>query len=156
MLNSGNLFKISKIPKFLVKLSALSALVVNKRFYYFYANFPPMRRPRMRFHISSQIIVWALVTIAVILAGGFLIISYIYQLQDETTPLIEQNVRSARTAKELTLSLYDIRAASLTYLFDRSPDRIAALDSKQSDFILLLEEAKHSATTEEEKNLLQQ
>ena len=110
----------------------------------------------MRFHISYQIIVWALVTIAVILAGGFLIISYIYQLQDETTALIEQNVRSARTAKELTLSLYDIRAASLTYLFDRSPERIAALDSKQSDFILLLDEAKHSATTEEEKNLLQQ
>jgi signal transduction histidine kinase len=115
-----------------------------------------MRRPRMRFHISYQIIVWALVTIAIILAGGFLIISYIYQLQDETTALIEQNVRSARTAKELTLSLYDIRAASLTYLFDRSPERIAALDSKQADFILLLDEAKHSATTEEEKNLLQQ
>jgi signal transduction histidine kinase len=110
----------------------------------------------MRFHISYQIIVWALVTIAIILAGGFLIISYIYKLQDETTALIEQNVRSARTAKELTLSLYDIRAASLTYLFDRSPERIAALDSKQSDFILLLDEAKHSANTEEEKNLLQQ
>jgi signal transduction histidine kinase len=110
----------------------------------------------MRFHISYQIIVWALVTIAIILAGGFLIISLIYQLQDETTALIDQNVRSARTAKELTLSLYDIRAASLTYLFDRSPERIAALDSKQSDFILLLDEAKHSATTEEEKNLLQQ
>jgi signal transduction histidine kinase len=110
----------------------------------------------MRFHISYQIIVWALVTIAIILAGGFLIISFIYRLQDETTALIEQNVRSARTAKELTLSLYDIRAASLTYLFDRSPERIAALDSKQSDFILLLDEAKHSANTEEEKNLLQQ
>ncbi len=115
-----------------------------------------MRRPRMKFHISYQMIVWSLVTMAVILGGGFLIISYIYQLQDETNALIRQNVRSAGTARELTLSLYDIRAASLTYLFDRSPERIAALDSKQSDFILLLEEAKHSATTEEEKNLLQQ
>jgi signal transduction histidine kinase len=110
----------------------------------------------MRFHFSYQMIVWSLVTMAVILGGGFLIISYIYQLQDETTALIRQNVRSAGTARELTLSLYDIRAASLTYLFDRSPERIAALDSKQADFILLLEEAKHSATTEEEKNLLQQ
>lgn len=110
----------------------------------------------MRFHISYQMIVWALVTIAIILAGGFLIISYIYKLQDETTALIDQNVRSARTAKELTLSLYDIRAASLTYLFDRSPERIAALDTKQAEFILLLDDAKHSATTEEEKTLLQQ
>ena len=47
-----------------------------------------MRRPRMSFHISYQMIVWSLVTIAIILAGGFLIISYIYQLQDETTALI--------------------------------------------------------------------
>jgi signal transduction histidine kinase len=115
-----------------------------------------MRRPRMKFHISYQIIVWALVTIAIILAGGFLIISYIYKLQDETTALIKENVRSARTAKELTLSLYDLRAASLTYLFDRSTERIAALDTKQTDFILLLEDAKASATTEEEKILLQQ
>jgi len=87
-------------------------------------------------------IVWALVTIAVILAGGFLIISYIYRIQDETTVLMEQNVRSARTAKELTLSLYDIRAASLTYLFDRSPERIAILQEKQSEFITLLQKAK--------------
>ena len=94
-----------------------------------------MRRPRMKFHISYQMIVWALVTIAIILAGGFLIISYIYKLQDETNSAVEQNVRSARTAKELLLSLYDIRAASLTYLFDRSPERIAILQEKQSEFI---------------------
>jgi signal transduction histidine kinase len=110
----------------------------------------------MRFHVSYQMIVWGLVTIAIILAGGFLIISYIYRLQDQTTALIDQNVRSARTAKELTLSLYDIRAASLTYLFDRSPERIAALDTKQAEFLLLLDDAKHSANSEEEKNLLQQ
>jgi signal transduction histidine kinase len=110
----------------------------------------------MRFHISYQMIVWALVTIAIILAGGFLIISYIYRLQDQTTALIDQNVRSARTAKELTLSLYDLRAASLTYLFDRSPERIAALDTKQTDFLLLLEDAKASANSAEETQLLQQ
>ncbi|HOX77265.1 MAG TPA: ATP-binding protein [Bacteroidales bacterium] len=115
-----------------------------------------MRRPRMRFHFSYQMIVWSLVTIAIILAGGFLIISYIYRIQDETTALMDQNVRSAKTAKELTLSLYDIRAASLTYLFDRSPERIAILQQKQTDFILLLQKAKESANTEEEKTLIQQ
>lgn len=115
-----------------------------------------MRRLRMKFHISYQMIVWSLVTIAIIMAGGFLIISYIYKLQDETTVLMEQNVRSAKTAKELTLSLYDIRAASLTYLFDRSPERIAILQQKQSDFITLLQKAKESANTEEENMLIQQ
>jgi signal transduction histidine kinase len=125
-------------------------------FCYFYPNFPRMRRPKMKFHISYQMIVWSLVTMAVILAGGFLIISYIYKLQDETTVLIDQNIRSARTAKELTLSLYDIRAASLTYLFDRSPERIAILQKKQDDFVDLLAKAKESANTEEENTLIQQ
>jgi signal transduction histidine kinase len=115
-----------------------------------------MRIPRMKFHVSYQTIIWSLVTMAIILAGGFLIISYIYKIQDETTVLIEQNVRSAKTAKELTLSLYDIRAASLTYLFDRSPERIAILQQKQNDFINLLQKAKEGASTEEENMLLQQ
>ena len=115
-----------------------------------------MRRPRMKFHISYQIIVWALVTIAITLAGGFLIISYIYRIQDETYLLMEQNVQSAKMAKELNLSLFEIRAASLTYLFDRSSERIAALQEKQNEFIVLLEKAKASANNEEEDNLLQQ
>ena len=115
-----------------------------------------MRRLRMNFHISYQIIVWALVTIAVILAGGFLIISYIYKIQDETYLLMEQNVESAKMAKELNLSLFEIRAASLTYLFDRSDERIAALQEKQNEFMVLLEKAKASANTEEENNLIQQ
>lgn len=115
-----------------------------------------MRRPRMRFHISYQMIVWALVTIAIILAGGFLIISYIYKIQDETNLLMEQNVQSAKNAKELNLSLFEIRAASLTYLFDRSSERIAALQEKQNEFIELLNKAKSSSNNEEENNLLQQ
>lgn len=115
-----------------------------------------MRRPRMKFHISYQMVVWALVTIAIILAGGFLIISYIYKLQDETTALINENIRSAGTAEELRLSLFDIRAASLTYLVDRSPERIAALQEKQNEFIVLLESAREIANTTEENNLIQQ
>jgi len=110
----------------------------------------------MKFHISYQMIVWSLVTSAIILAGGFLIISYIYRIQDETAVLMEQNVQSAKTAKELTLSLYDIRAASLTYLFDRSPERIAILQQKQNEFITLLQKAKESANTEDENLLIQQ
>lgn len=110
----------------------------------------------MKFHISYQMIVWSLVAIAIILAGGFLIISYIYRIQDETNLLIDQNVTSAKTAKDLNLSLYEIRAASLTYLFDRSPERIAALQEKQNEFIVLLDKAKGSTNNAEETNLVQQ
>jgi signal transduction histidine kinase len=115
-----------------------------------------MRRPRMKFHISYQMIVWSLVTMAIILAGGFLIISFIYRIQDETNALMEENIRSAKMAKELNLSLFEIRAASLTYLFDRSDERIAALQEKQNEFIVLLEKARLSANTEEEKIMIQQ
>jgi signal transduction histidine kinase len=110
----------------------------------------------MKFHISYQMIVWSLVTMAIILAGGFLIISFIYRIQDETNALMEGNIRSARMAKELNLSLFEIRAASLTYLFDRSDERIAALQEKQNEFIVLLEKARLSANTEEEKIMIQQ
>jgi signal transduction histidine kinase len=101
-------------------------------------------------------IVWSLVTMAIILAGGFLIISYIYRIQDETGALMEQNVRSAKMAKELNLSLYEIRASSLTYLFDRSDERIAELQEKQNEFIALLNKAKETANTEEENTMIQQ
>jgi signal transduction histidine kinase len=115
-----------------------------------------MRRRKKSFHISFQLIVWALVVIAIILAGGFSTITYIYQVQDETNQLMEQNVQSAKMAKELNLSLFEIRAASLTYLHDRSQERIDALQEKQNEFIALLDQARITAITEEEKNLLQQ
>ncbi|MBS4057016.1 MAG: MCP four helix bundle domain-containing protein [Bacteroidales bacterium] len=115
-----------------------------------------MQRPRFKFHISYQMIVGALVTIAMILAGGYLIISYIYQIQDETNVYIQHNVESAKTAQELKLSLYNIRAASLTYLFDRSPERIAALQQEQTEFIVLLDKAREATNTTEENNLIQQ
>ncbi|MDP3462127.1 MAG: ATP-binding protein [Bacteroidales bacterium] len=115
-----------------------------------------MRKVRFRLLVSYQLIVGALVTIAIIMSGGYLIISYIYQIQDDTTELMQHNVESARTAKELKLALFSIRAASLTYLFDRSPERIAALQDEQKEFIRLLGMARSSSNTTEENNLLQQ
>ncbi|MFZ4463970.1 MAG: ATP-binding protein [Bacteroidales bacterium] len=112
-----------------------------------------MQRPRMNFNISYKMIVWALVTTSVLLAGGYFMISYIYKIQEENNRLIEENVQNARVAKELKLSLYSIRAASLTYLFDRSPERIADLQQKQNEFLNLLEKSKET-TKSTEANLL--
>jgi signal transduction histidine kinase/predicted transcriptional regulator len=107
----------------------------------------------MNFNISYKMIVWALVTTSVLLAGGYFMISYIYKIQEENNRLIEENVQNARVAKELKLSLYSIRAASLTYLFDRSPERIADLQQKQNEFLNLLEKSKET-TKSTEANLL--
>jgi signal transduction histidine kinase len=112
-----------------------------------------MQRPRMNFNISYKMIVWALVTTSILLAGGYFMISYIYKIQEENNRLIQENVQNARVAKELKLSLYSIRAASLTYLFDRSPERIADLQQKQNEFLTLLEKSKET-TKSTEANLL--
>lgn len=90
------------------------------------------------------------------LAGGYLVISYIYRLQDETNVLIKESIASARTARELKLTLYRVRAASLTYLFDKSPERIAILQEEQKEFVMLLEQTRSSVNTAEENNHLQQ
>ncbi|MBV5342363.1 MCP four helix bundle domain-containing protein, partial [bacterium] len=114
-----------------------------------------MQRPRMNFNISYKMIVWALVTTSILLAGGYLMISYIYEIQEENNRLIEENVQNARVAKELKLSLYSIRAASLTYLFDRSPERIADLQQKQNEFLTLFEKSRESIKSDEADLLFQ-
>ncbi len=115
-----------------------------------------MKRPRINFNISYKMIVWALFTISILLAGGYFMISYIYEIQDENGALIDENVQNARMAKELKLSLYNIRAASLTYLFDRSPERIADLQQKQNEFLYLLEKSKEATRSTEANSLFTQ
>lgn len=115
-----------------------------------------MRWPKFTFHFSYQTIVWALVSIALFLATGYLIISYIYQLQDNTKQLISENLNSTRNAQELKLALYRVRAASLINLFDKSPEQIQNLEKEQKAFLLLFDKAKQTAKTQEEHKLTQQ
>ena len=70
----------------------------------------------MKFHISYQIIVWSLVMMALIMAGGFLTISYTYQVQDANSQIIEENIQNVRAAKEL-----EIGYATLKRLLDNQP-----------------------------------
>ncbi|HQO49981.1 MAG TPA: ATP-binding protein [Bacteroidales bacterium] len=115
-----------------------------------------MRIPKLKFHLSYQMIVWSLVSIALLLAGGYLIISYIYQLQENTRLLITENVISTRNAQELRLALYRVRAASLTHLFDKSDEQLKVVESEQKTFLGLLEKSGQSAQKEEEKKLISQ
>ncbi len=115
-----------------------------------------MQLPKFRFHLSIQMIVWALVSIALLLAAGYLIISYIYQLQDNTRQLITENVVSTRNAQELRLALYKVRAASLTQLFDKSDEQLVLVEKEQKAFRDLLARADETAAKEEEKKLISQ
>lgn len=115
-----------------------------------------MRFLKFKFHLSYQMIVWTLVSIALLLATGYLIISYIYQLQDKTKLVITKNVISTENAQELKLALYRVRAASLTNLFDKSNEQLQNLEKEQKAFLVLLENANQSANKEEEKKLIQQ
>lgn len=112
--------------------------------------------PRFRFHLSYNMIIWSLVSIALVLGAGFLIVSYIYQLQDSTKQLIRENAMSTDDARELRLALYRVRAASLSNVFDRSDEKIQLLETEQKTFLALLNKAGSSANTPEQIRLVQQ
>lgn len=108
------------------------------------------------FHLSYRLIVRALVGIALMLAAGYLIISYIWQLQEDTQKLISENAESMRNAHELRLALYRVRAASLTYVFDRSDEQLLNLEVQQKAFLSLLEKTTPTAVTPTETQLVGQ
>jgi signal transduction histidine kinase len=110
----------------------------------------------MKFHISYQIIVWSLVVMALIMAGGFLTISYTYQVQDASSRIIEENIQNVRAAKELEITLYGIRAISLNYIIDKDSAWVDRLDEKENEFIKGLDKANETANTQEEHLLIQQ
>lgn len=112
--------------------------------------------PRFRFHLSYNMIIWSLVSIALVLGAGFLIVSYIYQLQDNTKQLIRENALSTDDARELRLALYRVRAASLSNVFDRSEEKIQLLEIEQRNYLALLNKAGNSATTPDQIRLVQQ
>lgn len=110
----------------------------------------------MKFHISYRLIVGALMMIALVLAGGFLIISYTYRLQDQARKTVEGNIQSVKAAKELEIALYNMRIISLNYTIEKDTAWLSLLKEKENEFNLALERAKESANTQEETNLLQQ
>jgi signal transduction histidine kinase len=110
----------------------------------------------MKFHISYQIIIWSLVMMALIMAGGFLTISYTYQVQDASSQIIEENIQNVRAAKELEITLYGIRAISLNYIIDKDSAWVDRLSEKEAEFGRALDKANETANTQEEHLLIQQ
>jgi len=109
----------------------------------------------LKFHLSYQIIVWSLVMIALIMAGGFLTISYTYRVQDANSQIIEENIQNVRAVKELEITLHGIRAISLNYIIDKDSAWVERLREKEAEFDRALARASETANTQEENMLLQ-
>jgi signal transduction histidine kinase len=113
-------------------------------------------RKIFRFHVGYKLIVGSLTMIALVMAGGFLTISYIYRLQDTTDKIIQENIKSVDAARELQMALYNMRIISLNYVIDKDSAWMSLLREREDEFTRALERAKESTNTAEESNLLQQ
>lgn len=110
----------------------------------------------MRLHFSYKIIVGALLVIALVLAGGYLVIAYTYRLQDATTKIREQNLESLKAAREMETALFHMRGLTFNYILDKDVRWITALDEQEKQFLFWLGKVTETANTPEEKNLAQQ
>jgi signal transduction histidine kinase len=110
----------------------------------------------MKFHFSYKLIVGSLIVIALVMAGGFLTISYIYRIQDANNLIIKENVKSVRAANELEIALYHMRIISLNYVIDKDTAWIRQLRQRENDFLYALDKAQLSANTPEEENIIRQ
>lgn len=110
----------------------------------------------MKFHFSYKLIIWSLILMALVMAGGILTISYIYRIQDANNLIIKENVKSVKAANELEIALYHMRMISLNYVIDKDTAWIRQLRQRENEFLYALDKAKLSANTLEEDNILRQ
>lgn len=110
---------------------------------------------RLHFHLSYRMSLWALIVVAMLLAGGYLTISYIYEMQDESAALMQENKAGISLARDLKLSIYKLQSSSLEFLYD-TEQHTESLFEEQYQFEKQLKTAQDFAETPEETQLLQQ
>jgi signal transduction histidine kinase len=101
-------------------------------------------------------VIFALIIMALTLAGGMIIVAYTYKLQKGTSRIMETNVRSMKAAHELEIALFDMRGLIFNYIIDKSPKWIDSLNKVEIEFIISLNRASETSNTPEESNLIQQ
>lgn len=110
---------------------------------------------RLHFHLSYRMSLWALIVVAMLLAGGYLTISYIYKMQDESATLMQENKAGIKLARNLKLAIYKLQSSSLEFLYD-TEQHTESLFEEQYQFEKQLKTAQVFAETPEESQLLQQ
>ncbi len=115
-----------------------------------------MRFKSFRFHLSYRTIIFALIIMALTLAGGLIIVAYTYKLQESTARIMDTNVRSLKAAHELEVALFDMRGLIFNYILEKSPKWVDSMNKVEIRFIISLNRATESSNTKEESTLIQQ
>lgn len=111
---------------------------------------------KRKYFFNYRIFIWVLILLAIILAGGMLIVAFTYNLQQKTEKQIELTRHQIAIAKELEVELFGLRNFTFIYIDDKSSEWIDSISSRKINFIILLERARNVAKSQEESSIIQQ
>jgi signal transduction histidine kinase len=108
----------------------------------------------MKLRIGSKMLAGFLAMAVLILAGGLVTILYTYRLQEVATRILAENVSSLKAAQELEIALFRMRGLTINFMLDGDTYWLKTLEERKKEFKTWLEEAKSTARTAKENNIL--
>ncbi len=109
----------------------------------------------MKLRIGSKMLAGFLAMAVLIVAGGLVTILYTYRLQDVATRILAENVSSLKAAQELEIALFRMRGLTINFMLDGDTQWLKTLEERKKEFQTWLKEAKATARTAKENNILQ-
>jgi signal transduction histidine kinase len=100
--------------------------------------------------VTAPAVALGLLLLATCLAG----VHYIQRLQTNVATILSQNVASLQAARELELSVRQLRFHDLLYLMDPSPERLRLMEEDRQRFRDALEVARAASRTDQEQNCI--
>jgi two-component system, NtrC family, sensor histidine kinase HydH len=102
----------------------------------------------MFLRVTAPAVMLGLLLLATCMSG----VHYIQRLQTDLAGILSQNVASLQAARELELSVRQLRFHDLLYLMDPSPDRLQLIEEDRQEFRRALEVARTASRTPEEQD----
>jgi signal transduction histidine kinase len=109
----------------------------------------------MKLRIGSKMLAGFLTMAILLLAGVLVTILYTYRLQHVATKLLAENVSSLKAAQELEIALFRMRGLTINYMLDSDTHWLQILEERKKEFQTWLKEAKTTARTPEENDIVQ-
>jgi CHASE3 domain sensor protein len=108
----------------------------------------------MKLQLGSRMRAGFFAMAALLVVAGLVTILYTYRLQRVATRLLEDNVRSTKTAQQLQVALFQMRGIAGNYFLDSEPHWLADMEEREIDFRTSLARAREQSRTTEESELL--
>ncbi|MCI0693126.1 ATP-binding protein [candidate division KSB1 bacterium] len=108
----------------------------------------------MKLRIGSKMLAGFLAMAVLILAGGLVTILYTYRLQDVATKILAENVSSLKAAQELEIALFRMRGLTINFMLDGDTHWLKTLEERKKEFKTWLKEAKATARTAKENDVV--